>query len=101
MKRNFSVMLALSALIMTAGCKKTLNSSVEVTQKAKAGFTPNSEWQQPTINGRVIHFDIGDGHGASCLLTYDIGNNHVSLTQIIGNTSNNLWTTSGFQLDNH
>lgn len=96
-------MLALSALVITAGCKKNISSSsVDLSKGAKAGFTPNSEWQNPSKYGRVIHFDIGDGRGASCLLTYDVNNNHVSLTQIIGNTSNNLWTSySGFLCDNH
>jgi len=100
MKRNFSVMLALSALIMTTGCKKTFNSSVEVSQKAKAGFVTNNDWQHPGVRGRVIRYDIKDGNGSDCLLAYDIGTGQVSLTQVTGTNSTTLYSNTGLITDN-
>jgi len=100
MKRNFSVLLALSALVMTAGCKKSLNSSVEVTQKAKAGFVVNNDWQHPGVTGRVTRFDINDGNGSDCLLAYDISSGQVSLTQVNGTNSTTLYSSTGFVTDN-
>ena len=96
MKRNFSVLLALSALVMTAGCKKSLNSSVEVTQKAKAGFPTNNDWQHPSVYGRVIRYDIHDGNGSDCLLAYDISSGQVSLTQVNGTNATTLYSNTGF-----
>lgn len=93
-------MLALSALVMTAGCKKSLNSSVEVTQKAKAGFVTNNDWQHPGVNGRVIRFDINDGNGSDCLLAYDIGSGQVSLTQVNGTNSTTLYSQTNLLTDN-
>jgi hypothetical protein len=103
MQRNLSILVALSALIMTAGCKKNLNSdaSVNLTKDAKAGFTTNLDWQKPNITGRVIRFDIGDGNGSDCLLAYDVGTNEVSLTQVNGTSSTTLWTSQGLWLTNH
>jgi len=100
MKRNFSVLLALSALVMTAGCKKSLNSSVEVTQKAKAGFVANNDWQHPSVKGRVIRYDLNDGNGSDCLLAYDIGTGQVSLTQVNGANGTTLYSNTGFVTSN-
>jgi hypothetical protein len=97
MKRNLSLLLALSALIMTAGCKKTLKSSVDLSTNAKAAV---DDLIDPSMYGRVIRFDLDDGHGSSCLLYYDIQQDVVTLTQFIGASYHELWATEGFQLDN-
>jgi hypothetical protein len=102
MKRNLSVVLALSALILTCGCKKSINSSsVDLSKGTKAVFASNPSWQTPTKYGRIIRFDQGDGNGSDCLLAWDIQSNTVSMTQVNGTNSTNLFTTSGFQLTNH
>jgi hypothetical protein len=102
MKRNFCAGVALSALILTAGCKKSVKSSVDLAQGAKAGFVSNPDWQQPTITGRVIRYDINDGNGSDCLLAYDISSSsgHVSLTQVTGANSTTLYSNTGFVTDN-
>ena len=100
MRRTFSILQVLSALILLASCQKTIKpSSVDLTKGAKAGFQPNPSWQLNTPTGRLVPYDINDGTGLSCLLSYDVGNNQVELTQIIGTTSTNLWTRSGIALD--
>jgi hypothetical protein len=101
MKRNFSVVLALSALILTAGCKKSINSSVDLSAGAKASFASNAQWQTPTKTGRLTRYDIGDGHGSDCILSYDIGTGVVTLTQVLGTTSTTISPASiGFNTDN-
>jgi hypothetical protein len=102
MKRNFSCLLALSALILMGGCKKSLNSSssVDLSTGAKAGFAVNALWQHPTLTGRVIRFDIGDGNGSDCLFTYDVGSGNVSLTKVNGSTSTTIYSGSGIPTAN-
>jgi hypothetical protein len=102
MKRNFSLILALSAIVLTAGCKKSAApSSIDLARNAKAGFVTNADWQQPGITGRVVRFDVDDGNGSDCLLAYDVGTNEVSLTQVNGTNSTTLFTSAGFWCDNH
>jgi hypothetical protein len=102
MKRNFSVVLALSALILTGGCKKAITSnSVDLAGGAKASFALNTQWQQPTLNGRVIRYDINDGHGSDCLFTYDIGTGMVSLTQVSSTGSTNIVNNEGLLVQNN
>ncbi len=102
MKRNFSCVLALSALILTAGCKKSINSSVDLTNGAKASFMADPNWQLPGINGRIIRYDIGDGLYSDCLLAYDMGldaaGGTVSLVKFSGTTSTLIYRNyQGFQ----
>jgi hypothetical protein len=101
MSHKFSLLLALSALILSAGCRKAITSSVDLSTGAKAGYQPNPSWQLTTPTDRLIAFDIDDGTGSSCLLSYDIGTNQVELSQVKGDSSVNLFTTSGIWLDNH
>jgi hypothetical protein len=99
MKRNFSVVLGLSALILTGGCKKAITSnSVDLAGGAKAQFATNAQWQQPTLTGRVIRYDIGDGNGSDCLFTYDIGTGSVSLTQVSASGSTNIYDNAGIPI---
>lgn len=93
MKRNFSLLLALSAVILSSGCKKNLPAFVESTKPALAGFPSNPSWNLPNPTSRLIRFDIDDGNGSSCLLSYDINTNKVELTQVIGTTGTTLWTS--------
>ncbi|TDW96541.1 hypothetical protein [Dinghuibacter silviterrae] len=96
MKHHFNLLLGLSVLILTAGCSKNpLTSSVGLTKGAKAGFVSNADWQAPSATGRVIRYDIGDGHGSDCLFTYDIGNGHVTLTQVSGTNSTTIYSGTG------
>ncbi|TDW96542.1 hypothetical protein [Dinghuibacter silviterrae] len=91
MKRNSSFVLALAALVLSAGCSKNpLSSSVDVSKGAKAGFPSNSYWQTPSAAGRLIRFDIGDGNGSDCLLSYDLVNNFFSITQVSGTTGTTI-----------
>jgi hypothetical protein len=102
MTRNFSVVLALSALILTCGCKKSIKSdSVDLAGKAKAGFQTNPYWQTPGPYGRITRYDIGDGGGSDCLVAYDINSGMVSLTQFSNGNSTTLYTPQvGFPTDN-
>jgi hypothetical protein len=101
MKRNFSVALALSALVLTCGCKKTITSSVDLTKKAKADFATNPDWQAPGQHGRLIRYDIGDGNFSDCILAYDLGTGEVSLTQFSETGSTSVYTPQvGFPMDN-
>jgi hypothetical protein len=90
MKMNIYYALIASVLILASGCKKSLNSSVDLTAGAKAGFASNAEWQTPTKTGRLVRYDIGDGHGSDCILSYDVGTGVVTLTQVIGTTSTTI-----------
>src|ERR1700677_1021858 len=104
MKRYFSILLALFALIMTAGCKKDLNSkaSVDLAKPAKAGFTANTGWQMPPdVFGRLTRYDVGDGNNSDCLLSYDSKFGAVTLTKFSGTTSSTLYSYGdGFETDN-
>lgn len=101
MKHKFTVGLALSALILTCGCEKSIKSdSVALSKGTKAGFVSNPDWQTPGLYGRVIHFDIGDGEGNDCLLAWDIHTGETSLTQIASTGSTTLYQNAGFQLSN-
>lgn len=100
MKRNLSVVLALSALILMGGCKKSISpSSVNLTKGTKAGFASDPHWQTPTIWGRITRFDIGSGNGSDCILAYDCYTDQVTLTQVTGSNSTTLFSSvSGFNL---
>lgn len=101
MKRNSICLLAFSTLILTAGCKKSINkSSVDLTQGAKAGFVTNNDWQHPGVTGRVIRYDINDGNGSDCFFAYDIGTGQVSLTQVNGTNSTTICSGPGIRTDN-
>lgn len=102
MKHNFAVALALSALILTCGCKKSIKpDSVDLGTKAKAGFVTNPDWQTPSTFGRLIRYDIGDGNGSDCLLAWDILSGEVSLTQINSTNSTTMYqSNAGFHLTN-
>ncbi|TDX02145.1 hypothetical protein [Dinghuibacter silviterrae] len=99
MKNAKYIALIASGLILTFGCKKSLNSSVDLTKGAKAGFVTNAGWQTPTIWGRITRFDIGSGNGSDCLLAYDCWSDQVSLTQVTGaNSTTIMMSYSGFNL---
>jgi hypothetical protein len=100
MKHNFSLGLALTALILAGGCKKSISpSSVNLSKPAKAGFAVDPLWQTPSIWGRIARFDVNSGHGSDCILAYDCLSNHVSLTQVSGSSSTTLFSSStGFNL---
>lgn len=102
MKRNFSIGLALSALILTCGCKKSIKSdSVDLSKGTKGGFVSNADWQTPSKYGRVIRFDVGDGGGSDCLLAWDISTGETSLTHITTTGSTTLYQNpSGLLLTN-
>jgi hypothetical protein len=104
MKQHFRVLFALSALVFAAGCKKQATSSVELSSKAKATITAvNPNWKLSTSTSRLVAFDCTNT-GNNCILNYDIGTDQLSVTQIIGNTSTNLWTSpvgTGITFDNH
>ena len=95
MKMNIYYALIASALVLTAGCKKSLNSQVNLSNGAKAGFVMNDDWQRPAVSGRVIRYDVGDGNGSDCLLAYDISTGQVSLTKVSGANSTTLYSGSG------
>src|SRR5580658_3457535 len=97
MNRNFSCALALSALILTVGCKKSINSSsfLDLTKEAEAGFASQPDWQVPNATGRVIRYDIDDGKGSDCLFAWDIHSGHVSLTQVNGSNSTSIYSGTG------
>jgi len=97
MKRNLGLLLGLFSLILTTGCKKTLKSSVDLSTTPKGAV---ADLIDPSMYGRVIRFDLDDGHESSCLLYYDIQQDVVTLTQFIGASYKELWATEGFQLDN-
>lgn len=100
MKRNLGVVLALSALILTCGCKKSISpSSVKLTKGSKGSFPSDPLWQNPTIWGRVTRFDVGDGYGPDCILAYDCYSDQVSLTQLSGGNGTQLFKSyTGFNL---
>lgn len=102
MKRNHSLFLALSALlVMTAGCKKDLGpkTAVNLAKPATAGIASDPDWQMPSLYGRLIRFDIGDGNGSDCILAYDCSSNHVSLTEVNGSNSTTVFSDqTGFNL---
>jgi hypothetical protein len=101
MNHKFTVGLALSALILTCGCKKSIKpDSVDLGTKAKAGFVTNTDWQQPGLAGRVIRYDIDDGNGSDCLFAYNISTGAVSLTQISGTNSTTIVAGPGIRTDN-
>jgi hypothetical protein len=102
MKRNLSLILALSALIITAGCKKNLNStgSVNLAKGAKAGFVTNAGWQMPSITGRLVRYDIGSGNNSDCIIAYDVLHGGVSMTQFTNGSSTTVYPqTNGFVTD--
>ncbi|TDW96543.1 hypothetical protein [Dinghuibacter silviterrae] len=96
MKRILFPLLAFSVLLLTAGCKKDLKSSVDLSKGAKAY---SSSWHATTPTSQIIRFDLDDGHGSSCLLYYDLSEDVVKLTQFVGANITDLWLTEGFQLD--
>ena len=100
MKRYFSCLLALSALLLMAGCKKSLDSSVDLSQKAKAGFAPDLLWQLPGPYTRLIRYDIGDGYGSDCIFAFDLGNGKVSLNEINGTNSTQIYAGTGIPTTN-
>jgi hypothetical protein len=100
MKCNYGMVLALAALILTTGCKKSINSSVDLSGGVKAGFALNAFWQMPAVTGRLVRYDIGDGLNSDCILSYDLGNGVVTLTKFSGTTSTTLSAPSiGFNTD--
>ena len=100
MKRNFSCLLALSALILMAGCKKSFNSTVDLSQKAKAGFAPDPLWQTPGPYTRIIRYDIDDGHGSDCIFAFDLVSGKVSLNQISGANTTQIYAGTGIPTTN-
>ena len=100
MTRKFSYLLALSALILTAGCKKSFDSTVDLSQKAKAGFAPDLLWQLPGPYTRLIRYDIGDGYGSDCIFAFDLGNGKVSLNEVNGTNSTQIYAGTGIPTTN-
>lgn len=101
MKCNYGMVLALSALILMTGCKKSIKSSVDLAGGAKAGFATNSFWQMPSLTGRLIRYDLGvgingDGLNSNCVLSYDVGDGYLTLTEFSDGVSTTLWSNSGF-----
>jgi len=100
MKMNIYYALIPSVLILASGCKKSINSSVDLTGGAKAGFASNPQWQTPTASGRLVRYDVGDGFGSDCIVSYDLSSGVVTMTKINGTTSTTLSAPSiGFNTD--
>jgi hypothetical protein len=100
MKRNFSCMLALFALLLVVSCKKSINSTVDLSQTARGGFAPDPLWQTPASSTRLIRFDIGDGYGSDCVFAYDVVTGHVSLNEFNGTNSTQIYAGTGIPTTN-
>ena len=100
MTRHFGCLLALSALILTGGCKKSFNSTVDLSQTAKGGFAPDPLWQTPASSTRLIRFDVGDGYGSDCIFAYDVATGKVSLNEFNGTNSTQLYANTGIPTTN-